>query len=531
MEEDKKQNTPWGRFASLSVGKQVGIIGSVALSFVAIIMVMMWGLSPSYRVLYNNLDGKDASAIMDSLSKQGIEYKLNESTGAILVERDRVYGLRLDMASQGLPSKKDNLDFFDSSQRMGLSKNMEAARLKKVMEIELSKSIEEINTVLSARVHIALPPNSVFSRERGKVTASVIVELSSKMSSNQVTSITSLVSRAIPRLEPGNVSIIDTSGNLLSKKDNGKSDGGEYANKIESEIENRILDILGSVVGDNNVSAKVFVEMDFSETEQTSEVFTPDSGQIRSEKWEENIVTDDSKNKGKVPGSLSNQALVTDVSSVDAKNNGDKGNISKKDGRFTKNYELDKIITHLKNKEPKIKRITVAVILNSSITHDDDGNEIVRARTEEELAQFTTLVKNTVGFNQARGDDVAVLSRLFENRVDFNTDPDAGAIPWYEQTIVLEGGKWGSVLISILLIIFLVIKPLLAHIFAKEEEDVVVEEEEEVDKSMSKTDQIRAGEENFESEMDEVRKMADEDPAIVAQVVKQWIGEEDSDDE
>lgn len=526
----ENSRTPWDKFAKLTVAKQIGIIGSITFGIALIVAVLFWGTTPNYRVLYSNLSGEDTAAIMDNLTKKGVSFKLNETTGAILVPRDEVYQARLNLSAEGLPNKSDNLDFFDSGQRMGLSKNMETARLKKMMELELSKSINKIKDVSNSSVHIAIPPNSVFKRERGNVTASIIVDSRSKLSSQQIKSIVALVSRSVPRLTEGNISVVDTAGNLLSKTgDGGSEEADDLKNKMEITLENRVSDILGRIVGDGNVSAKVSIELDFSKHEVTSEIFDPKSAQVRSEQWEESVVNEAKEKAGEVPGALTNQPLITDVQNANSAG-GESDNVKTKDGKFTKNYELNKTITHKKNVQPDIKRITVAVIVNMGKTIGADGVVTDRARTTGEILEYEKLAKNTVGYNETRGDKVVVISRKFEMQ-NFNLDDDkSSAEQWYEMPIVLEGGKWGTMLISILLIIFLIIRPILKSIFEKEEvEELVKQEDEDEDPSVS--DLVKAGEAEFADEMAEVRKIAGEDPDIVAQVVKQWIADDGDDDE
>lgn len=528
MENNK---TAWDRFANLSASKQIGIIGSITFGIALIIGIMFWGMTPNYRVLYSNLSGADTTAIMDNLSKKGIAFKLNESTGAILVPRDVVYQARLNLASEGLPQKNDNLDFFDSGQRMGLSKNMETARLKKMMELELSRSINKIKDVNNSSVHIAIPSNSVFKRERGNVTASIIIDSRSKLSSGQIKSIVALVSRSVPRLSKKNISVVDTSGNLLSKNsEDGASEASDLRQKLEITLENRVSDILGRIVGDGNISAKVSVDLDYSKQETTRETFAPKSGQVRSEQWEESVVNEAKEKAGKVPGALTNQPLTTDVTNKDSRGQKD-DSVKKKDGKFTKNYELDKTITHQKNTQPGVKRITVAVIVNVGKTVGQDGVTTDRIRTVGELLEYENLVKHTVGYDEKRGDKVVVISRKFEMQ-DFSLDKDKASVEqWYEMPIVLEGGKWGTMIISILLIIFLIIRPILKSIFAKEEEAEIKVAEEEVEGGPSVSDVVKAGEAEFADEMAEVRKIAGDDPDIVAQVVKQWITDGGDDDE
>jgi|JYMV01.1.fsa_nt_gi flagellar M-ring protein FliF len=517
--------TPWSRFTELSVSKQIGIIGSLAFSIVAIIAVIMWGSTPSYRVLYSNLSGEDSGAVMDQLSKQGVEYRLNESTNSILVERDMVYKVRLDMSSLGLLKSSDNLDFFDAGQQMGLSKDMETARLKKMLELELTRSINKLETVRSSRVHIAIPPNSVFTRDRSPVTASVILEVADEVSSEQIKSIVALVSSSIPRLKKENVSVVDTSGNYLSKND--LENTSETNSKIESALEKRVIDIIGSAIGQINVSAKVNVQMEYIKKEKTSETWRPNSGQIRSEEWFENIVIDKNLDKGLVPGALTNQPLKTDVAEKDGDKSSDNKNLKKKDGRYSKNYELDKTISHETNQTPEIKRITAAVIINYKREVDKDNKVSYTARSEEAINELRKIVENTIGYNQGRGDSVVVVSRKFEGMEDFSIsgDPEEGE-KWWDMPIVYDAGKWFSVILSLLIIVFMVIKPLIANIFRKEEEPEEEESQDE-EKPPSEGDMIRAGQKEFEDEMAEVRSIADDDPEIVAQVVKNWIGGDD----
>lgn len=520
---------PWDTFAGMSAGKQIGIIATSAMAIVAIIALLIWGTSANYRVLYSGLDGADTTAIMDQLSKQGIDYKLNESTGSILVAGDAVYQIRLEMSSQGIPKKTDSMDFFDGGQRMGLSKSMEKARLKRMMEIELSRSVMEIHSIKSARVHIAMPPNSVFTRERGSVTASVIVGVTENLTQKQVKSIISLISRSIPRLESKNVTVIDTNGKEWSKGENNNGEEGEeFKRKIEISLENNIIDIIGKIVGDGNVNSKVSVEMNFTKIETTSEVFSPNSGQVRSEEWNESVVNDKNGDSGNVPGALTNQPITTDVVATD-NTKVESESIKKKDGSYIKNYELDKTITHHNKKEPEIRRLTVAVIINVGYEKNAEGVVVERIRTEGEIKQYENIVKNTVGFNSKRGDSVVVISRKFEiNNIITELDIEGG-IKWYESQIFLEGGKWGTVLIAILLVIFLIIKPIIDGIFRKEEIIKSETKEESVAKVMGESEIVAEGERVFDNEVDEVKSLAEEDPDIVAQVVKQWIsnGEDD----
>lgn len=527
MENTKK---PWDKFVEMSAGKQIGIIATTAIAIVAIIALLLWGTSANYRVLYSGLDGADTTAIMDQLSKKGVPYKLNESTGAILVGGDKVYEMRLEMSSLGIPKKTDNMDFFDSGQRMGLSKSMEKARLKKMMELELSRSIMEINAVKSARVHIAMPPNSVFTRERGEVTASVIVGVGDNLTKKQVKSIISLVSRSIPRLSASNVTVVDTNGKEWSKGDGDKgAEGEEFKDKIERHMEDSINDIIGNIVGEQNVNSKISVHMSFSEQETTSEIYSPNSGQLRSEEWQESVENDKDGDSGKVPGALTNQPMTTDVVASDAKKAGPEL-VKKKDGSYMKNYELDKTITHHKKTDPEIKRITVAVIINVAKEKDQDGKIVDKIRSEAEIKQYTDIVKNTVGYNKKRGDSVVVISRKFESNEGADSVDDGHKVQWYEMDIVLQGGKWGTVLISLLIIIFMVVKPIIEGIFRKEEEEVLTAEEEE-ERVKGESELIAEGEQQFENEVQEVKNLAEGDPELVAQVVKQWIQSEGDGDE
>ncbi|MEW5757149.1 MAG: flagellar basal-body MS-ring/collar protein FliF, partial [Pseudomonadota bacterium] len=277
--------------SNLSVLRQIGVMLGLAATFAAVIAIFMWAQTPNYSLLYANLTEKDTSTIIDTLQQQGIQYKLDPATGALLVPSKDLQSVKLKLAAEGLPhSTGMGFETLREDSGFGTSQFLETARFQRSLEVELARSIANINNVETARVHLAIPKSSVFIRNRMKPSASVIVHLHAgrSLEEDQVDAITHLVAFSVPELEAGSVTVVDQKGRLLSGRKQSEqmalsTDQLEYAQKIEKNYMERIINILMPVVGPQGVQAQVTADVDFSVTEQTQELFNPDAPSLRSQ--------------------------------------------------------------------------------------------------------------------------------------------------------------------------------------------------------------------------------------------------------
>jgi flagellar M-ring protein FliF len=355
-------------------GMMVGIAASVALG----VYVVMWARTPNYSMLYSDLSDRDVTQIAEALKSTEIPHRIDPGSGAILVAASRVHDARLKLAAAGLPKSAGmGFELMQEEQGFGTSQFLERARYQRAIEGELSRSISRINNVRNARVHLGLPPQTVFSRSQREPTASVILDLYSgrKLESHQVSAITHLVSASVPNLPANKVTVVDQQGSLLT--DQGGNEEVvvtgrrfEHRQRLENEYMKRIENILMPFVGADGVRAQVTADLDFTITEQTRESFNPDLPAVRSERLlEESRV---GAGIGGVPGALSNEPPGTASAPeevADATGEGvETASTAKPESirtQTTRNYELDRTISHTKPSLGSIRRLSVAVVVRS----------------------------------------------------------------------------------------------------------------------------------------------------------------------
>jgi flagellar M-ring protein FliF len=372
--------------AGLPILRQAGLLVGLAATIALGVMVALWSQSTSYSMLFAGLDQRDAMAVMDSLQSAKIPYKLDEGSGAVMVASDQLHSARLHLAGQGLPNGGGKgFEMLNQDQGFGTSRFMETARFQRAMEAELARTISTIASVNSARVHLAIPKQSVFVRDRREPSASVMLSLYSgrSLDAAQVDAIINLVSGSVAELSPGNIKVIDQRGRLLSRGEGSEAlamtnDQFEYVRRIEDTYVKRIQDILIPVVGPEGLSAQVTAEVDFTVSESTSERYNPDLPALRSE---QTSVEESRGARGAegVPGALSNTppeagTLVEGetLNAAGASEGATSGprNSSK---RSTRNYELDKTIAHTKVAPGRLQRLSVAVVIDDKRQLDDTG--------------------------------------------------------------------------------------------------------------------------------------------------------------
>jgi flagellar M-ring protein FliF len=527
------------------VVKQVAFLLAIAASIALGGYVLMWAKSPNYQVLFSGMQPIETSEVVTILQQSNISYKLDPATGALLVPAADIQSLRLKLAAAGLPrSSSQGMDMLDKEQGFGTSQFVERARYQRAMEEELARSISEIYNVSSARVHLATPKQSVFVRERKKPTASVVVNLYAgrSLDRGQVNAITHMVSSSVPNMSSQDVTIVDQKGNLLTR---GEQEEGvalsdsqmQYTQKLEQRYIRRIEDILSPIVGMDGVRAQVVAEVDFTVTEQTQERYNPDLAAVRSEQIQEDkrvgtgIV-------GGVPGALSNQPpgggvapeVATPVAAdgTATTSSAVPGSSSK---TSTRNFELDRTISHTRLAPGSVRRLSVAVLVDERRTSDAEGNVVSTALSESEMTRINALVMDAIGFNKARGDSLNVVNAPFVVPAPAEPIPD---LPIYEQAWVWDLAKQILGGLLVLFLVFGVIRPAF-----KDMNKVPVSDangqgaggqaagggpamQAGVAAGPDEIAQIATGSADMESRMTNVRSLVQQDPALVAQVVKNW---------
>src|SRR5471032_1695467 len=550
------------------VGLLVGLAASVAIGFA----VVLWSQQPDYWPLYGSLAGMDAKQVMETLAAADIPYTVEPNSGALLVKADDVSRARLKLAVARVTPSDGNIGFeiLDKDQGLGTSQFMEATRYRRGLEGELARTISSLNNVKGARVHLAIPKSSVFVRDERKPSASVLVELYSgrSLEPGQVLAIINLVATAVPELSKSQITVVDQKGNLLSDQaENSELTMAgkqfDYSRRMESMLTQRVHNILQPVLGNDRYKAEVSADVDFSAVESTSEQFNPDQPALRSEQSTSEQRTASNGPQG-VPGALSNQppapatapqttggaaataaAIQPGQPLLDA--NGQQimdpatGQPMLapypvyKRNQSTKNFELDRSISHTKQQQGRVNRLSVAVVVDDQIkVNPANGQTTTVPWSTEDLARFTRLVQDAVGFDASRGDSVSVVNVPFSAERG-EVIPD---IPFYSQPWFWDVLKQVLGVLFILALVFGVLRPVLNNItngksrqLAGLDSDVELGGmgglgelgNDRVSLGGPQSILLPSPSEGYDAQLNAIKSLVAEDPGRVAQVVKEWI--------
>lgn len=545
-------NPTLGQRLSTLDSKQLLRLALGVILFVAIAAIG-WVMSrqAEWRVLYANLSDKDGGAIIAQLSQMNIPYKHAEGGHAILVPADKVHDTRLRLASQGLP--KGSVAGFElmENNRFGVTQFQERVSFQRGLEGELTRSIQALSSVQSARVHLALPNQNGFFREQQKPSASVLVSLNPgrTLDRSQIAGIVHLVASSVPEMRPQDVSVLDDTGKLLSQPASAADALGgadaqqlQYVQQIEQLYRQRIIDILEPVVGRGNVKAQVTAEVDFSQTEQTSEVHkpnqTPESGAVRSQQLLESTNPQPGGPSG-VPGAASNQPPGPNAAPINAPAQqlapaataaaAASAPVSTRRESII-NYEVDKTVKVVRAGSGTIKRLSAAVVLNHRQETDAKGKTTMVPLSEQQLEKMTALVRETIGYSQERGDSVNLMNAPFAQ--EKITVPE---VPLWKQPEVQDLARslaWplGTLLLGAL-VLFGVIRPALKALSApaapqpQPQLSAVLAEEPERPALEAPPAGVAAPT-PAEKALEDARKLTRDNPAAVANIVKGWINGE-----
>ena len=444
-----------GRLAALPLrSKLSAAIGVAALAGVVLAMTL-FSSKGDYKVLYANLSDKDGGAVINQLSQMNVPYRMSDGGAAILVPAAQVHDLRLKLATAGLPKGSvSGYELMDSA-RFGQTQFQERLTFQRGLEGELTRSITSLAAVSNARVHLALPNQNGFFREQQKPSASVLLGLhpGRGLDRAQVAGIVHLVSSSVPELDPKNVSVLDQSGALLTNgADKAQTTGLDaeqlrYVNQIEAGYAKRIADLLEPIVGRDNLRASVAAEVDFTQSEATSEEFKPNQGAqaivaIRSQQTSEQPGSGGANAAAPsgVPGAASNQppvAATAPLTGASQPLQTAQGGIGSATGSArrdaTTNYEIDKTVRVTRNASGNVKRLNAAVVVNHRSSTDAKGKTTQVPLSEPEMDKLTALVRESIGFKQDRGDSVKVINAPFKVEVVPQVD-----VPLWKQPELID---------------------------------------------------------------------------------------------
>lgn len=507
--------------------RQIAALVGVALAVAVGVTIFMWAQKPGMQTLYSGLNTQDEAEMVEALRQAGISFKQNSSGGAIQVAAEDVHRARLQLASQGLPrSAGGGFETMREEQGIGVSQFLENARYQHALETELSRTISQLQPVRSARVHLAIPQRSAFVRNRQQPSASVLVALypGRRLEDGQVDAVVHLVASSIPELQASKVSVVDESGRLLNRSGDAalglSTTQLEYRTRLEDTYRGRIEQLLLPVLGPGRVSAQVSVDLDFSALEETRESYAPDGKVLRSEQRSENRdVTNEAVG---VPGALSNRVP----------NSAEQGEGSRATSlQQTRNYEVDRTLSHRRSDPGRLRRISVAVLVDH-IPDVAAGGDKTKPLDAAELAQIENLVKDAVGFDVERGDTVSVSNLSFIAPQELAPMD----VPLWDKPVVRSLGRQLLGAAVLLIIAFVILRPALRSALnppypvsevkpaalagapAAAAGAMTAEGQDEAPRAAPLPP--------MERKLSIARDAVREDPKRVAQLMKQWVGDD-----
>jgi flagellar M-ring protein FliF len=525
--------------------KQVGLLAGVAAAIAAAIWLVLWSQGQNYTVLYGQLSERESGQVMDALTAAGIEFKLNPS-GAVLVPESKVQEARIRLASQGLPqSDSMGIEMIQKDSALGNSTLMESARYQSVLETELARTIIKVQGVQSARVHLALPKPSVFLRDAHKATASVMLQLypGRRLDPGQVTAIVHLVASSVPELSANDVTLVDQAGSLLNSPDENAEAAAstrhfEQTRKLEESYQQRIIELLEPMLGPGRVRATVTADMDYTVTEETRENYDPQKTAVRSEQTSNEMRKSGDGAEG-IPGALSNQPPGTSgapvIPGAATPGNpltppnaaaGAAGAVSSgptsSAQRSTRNFEVDRTLSYVKQPVGTLKRLNVGVVLDDWQKVDADGKVTTSPMSDTDIKRFTQLIKESIGLKGDRGDQINVMNQAFKSDA---VVPPVDGLPLWQQPWLIKLGKQIVGAALVLVVAFLVLRPLMKSLTKSSGRSSAASREDLDGDTLSLSGQGKAIKlsPSFEQQIAAARTLVGQDPRRAAQVVKDWV--------
>ncbi len=514
-----------------------GLAGAIAVA----LWLVFWSQGQTYGTLYSQLSERETAQVVDALTAAGIPHKLEGAGGTVTVPESQVREARMKLAAQGLPqSDALGVELIQKDTGFGTSQFMEGARYQLAMETELARTIVKVQGVQNARVHLAIPHETSFIRDHRRPTASVLLQLypGRRLENGQVGAISHLVAASVPELQSSDVTVIDQNGNLLSLPEGQdplamSSKQLEYTHSLEDGYAKRIENLLIPLAGVGKVHAGVTALLDFTVTEQTSENFDPTKQVVRSEQTTSDQHTGDGT-AGGIPGALSNQPPQSGGQpAVAAAVPGQRGNAAppapppptSTSTRATRNFEIDHTISHVQQPTGAIKRLSVAVIVDQKQVKAADGKVTSTALSADEVSRYTMLVKEAVGFDEARGDHVEVINAPFSDPGPVSAGTPE---PFYASPLVQQWVRQGLAAIMVIVLAMVVLRPMMKTLLAASPKPkrtaaqaaaALAAPPPVVPPLQVNSAQSIA----YEQQLAAARGLVTQDPQRAAQVVKEWV--------
>jgi flagellar M-ring protein FliF len=525
------------------------VLIGIAAAAAAGVTVVLWSQGPSWGLLYGGLSPTDANDVAQALQSSDVPHRVDPASGGILVPQDRISDARLRLASQGLPAGDGaGLELIRKDPGFGVSQFMEAARYHHALEIELARTITSLQAVEAARVHLAVPPQSAFVRSRREPSASVFLRLKSgrRLEPEQVSGIVHLVASSIPELEAEQVTVVDQNGHLLSAPRSGAAAGAEAqleaARRLEDTYTGRIEELLAPLVGAGRVRAQVAVDLDAGALEEAREQYRPDSQVARSEQLAEQTAQAPFAGVGGIPGALTNQPPQAGVALPPGAAAGAgapparaAGGAPAADGaatavaaagpvsssrQSTRNFEIDRTLSYSRQPPGRVRRVTVAVLVDHVKSTGPDGQAVTGPLPPEQLANITQLVKDVVGFDAARGDSVNVVNASF---LESGEVPVAADVPLWQQPLLRDVVRLVLGAVVVIALLLLVVRPLLRSLLTPVRGDGSVPLGASLATAQALPGAVPPPAIGYEQQLAQARGLVTQDPKRVAQVVKGWV--------
>ncbi len=550
----------------------VGIAAAVAAG----VAVVLWSRGPTYSLLYANLATEDQAQITQALDAAAIPYRLGPNGNAIEVPSERVSEARLKLAGQGLPEGDGEFALMTKDSGFGASQLMETVRYQHALELELAHTIASMRPVNGARVQIAAPPDSAFVRDQRPSSASVFVELKPGrlLSQEQVQAIVNLVASSVPNLQASQVTVVDQQGQLLSAPQGSdefaqREQRFEQVHRLEDDYVARIEELLTPLVGAGHVRAQVVASIDTSVSEEAREQYTPGSQIVRSEELSQQTTHEGAGMAQGVPGALSNQpppagvaqappaaasasaaSSSSSTSSAGAGATGAAGATAAAAGaasktpaaaqppedvstQSTRNYEIDRTLDYTRQPAGRLKRLTVAVLIDDIRTVGKDGKASERPLTSAELAHLTQLVKDAVGFDATRGDSVNVMNSTFQSEAA-PSDGQLEQVPLWERPLFTELAKLAAGVVILLVLALAVLRPLVRGLIVPARAALAAPTQAAAERELpapaakaSAPGTAVAAAQPYEQQVVGARALVNQDPKRVAQVVRTWVASDE----
>jgi len=525
---------------SLRTSPKLLFVIAAAATLSVIIALALWANQQNYRILFSSVSDEDGGAIVAQLTQLNVPYRIDASSGVIRVPDGMVHEARMKLAQLGLP--KGGAVGFEllDQEKFGISQFSEQVNFQRALEGELSRTIENLGPIQSARVHLAVPKPSMFVRDKKQPTASVSVNLvkGRTLDDAQVVAITHLVASAVTDLAAENVTIVDQRGNLLTQSGMRglQTSQLKYTNDIERDYQQRIQRMLAPLVGENNVRAQVTAQIDFTQLEQTQEQYQPNADPqkmaIRSRQASQ-AEQGNQRGVGGVPGALSHQPptpaaapITQPLGSGEAQRPAGQPYNNRNDE--TTNFELDRTLIHSKSSLGRIERLSVAVVINH-LPLGDEGS--VTAMSEEQLARINTLVQEAIGYRAARGDSINIM------HAPFNGVVEESAPPLWQQasfhTLLMNLFRY----LVIAIIAWVMWRKLVQPSWERHQQTRLREMEMEKEareealaakKHAAENDARSRAQQRINTELStqQLREMAQQEPRVIALVIRQWMNKE-----